>query len=248
MLQNLKLRTRMSVVFAIFAMGALAIGALGAWQIRALQGEIATVPALLDVRGAMTEWQGQTALNAGRTVAILTSEDQALGTKMAPAMKETTARISVIQKRIEEMPLSTADRERFAAIGEARKKYIAVRDDLLKLRKSGAEGAAAAFTEKFTPALKAYERAVASFVEGYAQGELDRHAAAQAASAQMLMLLAAGGVLFVVIAAALCYVLVRSIVKPVQRPCRSRTPSRAAISPSRSRSSRATRSASSSGP
>ena len=217
MIKNLKLCTRMGAVFALLALGALTIGALGGSQIWALQGEIAAVPSLLDVRGAMSEWQGQTALNAGRTVAILTSDDQALGDKLAPAMKETTARISVIQKRIEEMPLAAADRERFAAIGEARKKYIAVRDELFKLRKSGDERAATAFNEKFTPALKGYERAVASFVEGYAQAQLEKHAAAQAASARMLMMLGAGGLLFISIAAALCYVLVRSIVKPMQR-------------------------------
>ena len=156
-------------------------------------------------------------------MAILTSDDQALGEKLAPAMKETTARISVIQKRIEEMPLAAADGERFAAIGEARKKYIAVRDELFKPRKSGDERAAAAFNEKFTPALKGYERAVASFVEGYAQAQLEKHAAAQAASARMLMMLGTGGLLFISIAAALCYVLVRSIVSRCKGPSRSHT-------------------------
>jgi methyl-accepting chemotaxis protein len=220
MLSRLKIRTRMAAVFGALAAGLITIACLAVWQVNVLRTNLDSVPQLLDIRSALADWRGHTAVNAARTVAALQSEDPALGDRLAPAMKETSARISVIQKRIEEMALSPADRERFAAVGKARTAYLGARDETLKLRKAGDAGAAGAFDNKFSPALKGYETAIASFIDHYAQGQLAAHSAARDWSSQMLSIVAVAGLAFIVLAAILALLLERSITRPLSEATR----------------------------
>src|SRR5664279_3580077 len=101
MVFQMNLGTRISVVFVLLGVIAGGIATLSGREIMALRSQIDAVPALLGVRVSLADWQSQTAVNAARTVAILQSDDAALNTKLAPAMKATSAGISEVQKRIE---------------------------------------------------------------------------------------------------------------------------------------------------
>src|SRR3954447_16998462 len=165
MFSSMKLRTRIASVFAFLGVMVLIIAALSAWQITVLGRELNALTDLMNVRDSLARWQGHTSVNAARTVAALQSADTALGDRLAPSMKETSAKISTVQKTIEELSLGEQERRMFADVGEARKAYIAARDEAFKLKKSDADAAAKVFDSKFTPALKAYEGAVAAFIE-----------------------------------------------------------------------------------
>ena len=230
MLSHMKIRTRMAGIFGLLGLGIVIIALLGAWQVGVLQTNLGNVPGLLDIRAATTQWQGQTAVNAARMLAVLESDDLALFERLGPAMKETTARISAIQKRIEEMPLSAPVRERFAAVGNARKNYIEARDETLKLKKAGSPDALRASESRLKPALATYEKAVAAFVQAHAEEQLSAHAAVEQASARILRAIAAAGVALIMVAALLCALLVRSITRHARislsegRPSRLRKP------------------------
>src|SRR5689334_24555658 len=85
------------------------------------RSELAVLTDLTGVRGSLAEWQGLTAVNAARTAAALQSGDATLADRLAPAMKATSAKISDVQKKIEQLPLDATERQMFATLGEARK-------------------------------------------------------------------------------------------------------------------------------
>src|SRR5262245_3855805 len=113
MLKNLNIGRRFALAGAILSILTLILAATGYWQIASLRAQVNDIPELLEVRLAMAEWQGETAANAARTVAILRSEDAALAGVLAEDMKATSARISLLQKRIEALPLDEASKKRF---------------------------------------------------------------------------------------------------------------------------------------
>jgi len=215
MLSHMKIRTRMGAIFGLLALGVVIIALSAAWQITVLQTHLRNVPRLLDMRAATTQWQGETAVNAARMLAVLQSDDVALSERLAPQMKETSARISAIQKQIEEMPLSASVRERLAAVSSARKNYIDARDDTLKLKKAGSTDAVGTFETRLKPALATYEKAVGAFVQAYAEEQLSAHTAAERASTQILEIVAAAGLALMTLASLLCVLLVRSITRPL---------------------------------
>jgi methyl-accepting chemotaxis protein len=217
MMKSMKLGTRMATVFVVLGVMVAGIAGVGGWQIDALRAQSAEITELMGVRVLLAQWQAQTGSNAARTVAALLSADEKLGERLAPAMKEVTGKISEMQKRIEAMPLSDAERKSFAAIADARKTYIAAREETLRLKKADDAGAATQFDTRFTPALKGYEAAMAAFIDEYSRNRLQAQAAAQAASARMITIV--GGICgaFMVVAALLAYALTRSITRPLKR-------------------------------
>src|SRR5574340_556509 len=200
MLFRMNLSKRISLVFVLLGVIVAGIAALGGWQIVALRSQVDAVPERMALRMSLAGWQEQTALNAARTVAILQSNDGALADRLAPAMKDSSARISAVQKKIEALPLSEAQKKLFADVGDARKAYISSRDELLKLKRAGDPTAASGFETKFAPALKSYESAVRAFIEGYVRAQQAVHDEAQAAAGRALNILVVFAGIFVVIA------------------------------------------------
>ena len=207
------LRMRLVVAFSVLGAMVLSMAGLGAWQIYGLRDELSEVTNLLDVRAWLFEWRTQTAINAARTAASLQSADAALADRMAPALKDTSAKISEMQKRIETLPLSEEERKLFAAVGDARTVYIESRNETLKLKKTDAARAAVEVGAKFLPALKGYEGAMAGFIDAYSNNRLVARTAAQEASMRMLRILAVVCGAFVVAAAWIAYGLARSITR-----------------------------------
>jgi methyl-accepting chemotaxis protein len=128
MMKSMKLGARMAAVFAVLGAMVVGLAGLGGWQITAMRSHADGLTGLMNVRVLLTQWQAQTALNAARTAAALQSDDEKLADALAAAMKETSAKISELQKQIEALPLSAEERKAFEAVGDARKGYIASRD------------------------------------------------------------------------------------------------------------------------
>jgi methyl-accepting chemotaxis protein len=207
-----------------FALGGVALCVLAgiiAWmgyrQLDGMRVRLDAVPAAVEVRTALQQWQGETAANAARTVAILRSTDSSLGEKLAADMKATSARISELQKRIEALPLSAESRKSFEEIGVARSAYIAAREEMLKLKRERDAGADAFFNARFSPALGKYQSEVREFVEAYTADGLAEHAAAMKASEHDTLVRAATAAVFMLFAVVLVWLLLRSITKPLDR-------------------------------
>ncbi len=215
MLFRMNLSKRISLVFALLGVIVTGIAVLGGWQIIELRSQANAVTTRIAMRMSLTEWQGQTAVNAARTVAILKSSDAELNDKLAPSMKESSARISEVQKKIQALSLNETQKKLFAEVGDVRKSYIDARDELLKLKRAGDPSAAGAYDAKFIPALKAYEGAVQAFIDDYVKAQQAAHDEAQIKAGHSINALVIFGGLFVVFAAWMAYMLTRSITRPL---------------------------------
>jgi methyl-accepting chemotaxis protein len=114
------------------------------------------------------QWRGATALNLARTMAIAKSGAQpALVAYLQPQMKDTSAEISTLQKRLE-AGLSEEAAALMTEIGARRKSYIDTRDAVLALLKAQDPAGTAAVDGKLAPAAQDYVQSVnglASFLD-----------------------------------------------------------------------------------
>ncbi|MES2716708.1 MAG: HAMP domain-containing protein, partial [Pseudomonadota bacterium] len=111
-------------------------------------------------------WRGLTQANVVRVVASLTGSDPALDAAMKPAIAETTARISEIQKRVDAAATDPAERAALDTIAAARKAYIAARDGANQAKAAGdAAAAKALLADKVQPAITAYLATQQAYVD-----------------------------------------------------------------------------------
>jgi len=104
-----------------------------------------------------TRWNGLTETNAARNHAIIVSSDPAILAAFKDLVAATTTEISVLQKELEALPLTDADKVQLAKIADLRKAMIGARD---KTRAAKAEGrvdeALQVFNAQYVPAMAAY--------------------------------------------------------------------------------------------
>ena len=216
MLNNLRVGPRLIIGSAILCLLASLLAGIGYREIQKLRTQLDGVPEMVGIRVMLSDWQGNTGMNAARAVAILRSNDATLGDHLAADLKATSENISVLQKRIETLALSEESKAAFAAVGEARKGYIAAREETLKLKREKSPEATKVFDAKFFPALATYELAVQSFVDGLSTDYIRQYALARDESDQAILMLAAFTAFFLVIAAILVAFMIRSITAPVR--------------------------------
>jgi methyl-accepting chemotaxis protein len=220
MINRLKVGQRLFLGSALLCLLAASVALIGYVQIQQLHVQLDGVPDMVGTRVMLSEWQGQTSTNAARAVAILKTTDNSLGEVLAPEMRTTSDNISVLQKRIENLKMSEEAKAAFAAVGEARKAYMAAREETLALKRQKSPEAAKVFDAKFYPALAAYELAVQSFVEGLETDSIRRFAVAKEESDRAVLWLAGCTVAFLVIAMILVVMMIRSITTPVKEAVR----------------------------
>src|SRR5882672_1053363 len=189
---------------------------IGYREIQSLRTQLDAVPEMIGTRVALSEWQGATATNAARVVAILRSNDQALGELLAEDVKATSASISSLQKRIEAMPMSDDAKRSFGEVGNARAAYIAAREETIKLKREKNAEAAKLFDTKFYPALAGYELSVSTFVDDLSAKSIGELAVAREDADRGVLWLGACVALFFVVASILVWLMVRSITAPVK--------------------------------
>ncbi len=163
-----------------------------------------------------TRWMGLTETNAARTMAIALSDEATVAKAFKDAMADTSAQITQMQKRIEGLQLSDADRAAMARVADARKQMMAQRGEVNKLKAAGdLEKAAQAVHASYEPASDAYLKALADFVQlQEATAEQSRQAAAGASMDTVkLAALAVAILLLGIIVGA--YYLIRNIRQPL---------------------------------
>ncbi|WP_374673271.1 methyl-accepting chemotaxis protein [Ideonella sp.] len=99
------------------------------------------------------DWYRNITNGVFRTTAIAVSKDPALTTFFAGASAQATAQSSQLQKELDALMASDAERAVFARLGEARKTYLGARDALYAARQAGDPAAAQRIFElEFEPA------------------------------------------------------------------------------------------------
>jgi len=177
--------------------------------------DIAATAMTLRVESAI-RWAGLTETNAARTQAVIVSSDPAVDVVFKDAMAATTAQISAVQKSLEGMALSDADRAQMATIAAARKAMADARAQARQLKADGRQDEAIAFVEKtYNPASAAYLQALRDFVQMQQQAARDQQKSlgvSRAATVQWAAV--AVGVLVLAIVAG-AFLLIRSIQQPL---------------------------------
>jgi len=163
-----------------------------------------------------TRWMGLTETNAARTLAIAISTEPAVAAAFKEAMAATSREISGLQKRLESLQLSDADRAAMQRIADARKAMFEQRAQVNKLKEAGDnEKAVQHVRESYVPASDAYLKALADFVElQKTHGDAAREAAARASMDTVRMAAVGVGLLLVLIVIG-AYYLIRSIRVPL---------------------------------
>ena len=214
-LNELSLRTRLGLGFgAVLLLTALI--ALGGWlQLNQSRDAIEAMTQANARAQDTRHWQGLTSVNVARTLAIAKSgNNEAVKSHFEPLMKETSAEISTIQKRLEE---TTTDEGKalFADVAAKRKSYIDSRNAIFNLLDIEDPGAMEALDSVLMPAAQQYLAAINAYEQRQQQiaADLAESSDRRAAQAQWLLL----GLTFAClgVGAALSYMMARSVVKPL---------------------------------
>ena len=104
-----------------------------------------------------TRWAGLTETNAARTLALVLSTDAVVEQAFKGDIAATSARISELQKGLEAMALTPADREQMGRIATARKAMIDLRNQARQLKDAGSHDEAVRLAQQsYVPAVTAY--------------------------------------------------------------------------------------------
>ncbi len=162
-------------------------------------------------------WRGQTETNAVRTVAGIVSSDPVVSDTFKPEIASTTAAISEMQKELEALAASDEEKAAMARIGQTRKAYIDVRNEVSKLKSEGqAEAALGALKQRMLPAVATYLAAQQDFVKLQEQRSdaLRVQAGAERMRTVWVVSIVMGSIVLVLAAAT--WVQVRSISGPLK--------------------------------
>ncbi len=166
--------------------------------------------------GAAIRWTGLTETNAARTQALIVSSDPAVEAEFKDVITATSAQISEVQKSLEGMALSDADKAQMAKIADARKTMLDLRVKARQLKTDGkAEEAVTLIKQTYNPAVAAYLKTLRDFVE-LQQSTAQTRLAEMAASRMLTVKIAAVAVsvlLLAIIAGA--YYLIGHIQRPL---------------------------------
>ena len=161
-------------------------------------------------------WAGLTETNAARTQAMIVSSDPAVEAEFKDVIAATSAQITEVQKSLESLALSDADKAQMAKIAQARKTMIDLRGKARQLKADGkADEAVTLVKQTYNPAVAAYIKTLRDFVE-LQQSTAEARLAEMAASRMLTVKIAAVAVaalLAAIIAGA--YYLIGSIQRPL---------------------------------
>jgi methyl-accepting chemotaxis protein len=104
-----------------------------------------------------TRWNGLTETNAARNLAMIVSSDPEISATFKGPVDATTKEISEMQKQLDALPLTEADKAQLQKIGDLRKTVISTREKARAARAEGkADEAIQIRNAQFLPALASY--------------------------------------------------------------------------------------------
>ena len=216
-LQNLRLTSKLWLSVVIIVLAMLAVVGYTGYRTASDRSQSDQALDKLDKRvRAALQWSSLSQVNAARTQALMLSGDPALEAGLKPAMTDTSAQISKIQKSIEAEELTPADISLLKTIADNRKKVLSTRADALKQRTDGnLEEAAKLTKDVFQPAMDTYQQSQRDFV-ALQEKAFDDTQAIYAQRASNLVMLTGGLMLLLVLGVLFGAAwLIRSIRQPL---------------------------------
>jgi methyl-accepting chemotaxis protein len=215
---KISIATRLWLSIGGFAVVMMGVFGLVAWRSSQITHDYQVATERLGRISALSaRWAGLTETNVQRIVAAVVANDATVEHHFAPEIKATSALISGLQKEIDGLATSDAEKAQLAKVAAARDTYISARKEAVALRAKGdGEGAMAKLRGVVMPAVASYLGEQRALVD--LEQRLSVEEASIFAQARLNTVYLAGGVVaFVLAAMALGGVLlVRSIVRPLQ--------------------------------
>ncbi|PIF17171.1 MULTISPECIES: methyl-accepting chemotaxis protein [unclassified Acidovorax] len=215
--KQLRMAHKLWLAVILIVVMLVAVVGFAAYRSAKVQAQADAVSKDMEARvQAALRWSGLTETNAARTQALIVSNDPAVEAEFKDVIAATSAQISEVQKSLESMALSDADKAQMNKIAAARKTMIDLRGEARKLKSDGQQDQAVTLiNQKYNPSVAAYLAALREFV-----AQLQKNAAetqvAMAAERMLTVKIAAvavGLLLLAIIVGA--YYLIGSIQRPL---------------------------------
>jgi len=209
---------RMALVLGAVLLIAFTGSGIGYGSLRTVNAETQAMltNALVSERLA-ADWYRNITNGVNRTSAIAISTDPALAQFFTAAAAESTKQSSELQKRLDELMDTPAERALFDKLSAARKEYLSTRDAVTEAKKAGEpERAREVFDTRFQPAAAAFQAAIQAVMQDQ-RTQLDEAAKrVDVTNRNAQMALIAFGVCALLVGGALSLWLSRSITGPLR--------------------------------
>ncbi len=218
LLNRLKLGPRLTLGFVVVLMLVITISTMGWLRLSVIAHDIEETSSAQRHANDAGHWESLTALNVNRTLAIAKSGgNEDVQNYFGPKIKETSARISELQKGLEAAVKGTPSEALFADIGAKRKAYVSSRDHIFGLLDIDDPGAKEALESHLMPLAEVYLQAIRAFRDQQLAKAhaLADEAQADAKSAQYMILGLC--VLCVLVGTGFAWAVTRSVTLPLQQ-------------------------------
>ncbi len=162
-LSNMKVGTRLGTGFAIVLLLVAVIAGTGSWRLNTISMTVTTlVEKAMQKERLFSEWAASTDINGVRTIAVAESADMDSPriNQLQTTISATSARISAIQKQLENMNHNPEEDALFAQVGAQRSVYVAARNSVFDAKENSPDVAEQLIKEKLEPSLKEYVAAI----------------------------------------------------------------------------------------
>jgi len=178
-----RLRTRVLAGFALVMVLMIGASAFGVMRVALLNSRIEQmVETDMHALELSRQWAGLTEISIQRRIVTMSVDDEVFVKAFTRKSKETSARIDKVQSELDKLSKTPEADRLTGVIGEARKKYQALRDELSK-KKSAGEPIKDRVVAELIPAMEVYLEAINGYadytrkilqeVKGAAQQEAD---------------------------------------------------------------------------
>jgi methyl-accepting chemotaxis protein len=217
-LNNLKIGNRLALGFGLVLALLIAIVTVSYLRLGQIQHDMDVGLEAAERATTAAQWSDMTRLNLNRVMAIAKAGGQGpTEAYFTPLMKETTARISEIQKRVDAATDTDKGKALMKAIAEKRAAYLALRATLYeKLKQGDAAGADQLVKDGVLPASEAYLNAMSDLQrhEKDMAGARAAEGRAALAMAKVVLLVLLG--VSVVLGAGMGWLITRSVTVPLR--------------------------------
>jgi methyl-accepting chemotaxis protein len=156
-ISDTKVGTRLGGGFSILIVLVLAIAAIGTWRLRDIDTVVTRmVNEVIYKERLFSEWAANTNINGARTISVAESSNVERQKQLQARIKETSARISEIQKILNALDKTPAEAAMFEKIAAHRTVYVAAREEVFKEKTADEANAKLLVQSKLEPALDAY--------------------------------------------------------------------------------------------
>jgi methyl-accepting chemotaxis protein len=214
---NLRLATRLWLATLAIILGLLVI--IGYAAVRSA-GDRAKSTAVLNEASAkikaVNQWAALTEVNAVRSLAVAMTTDKAVVNGFKDVIAATSAQIGEIQKSVEAMPLTDADKAQMGKIAANRKAVLDLRAKGNALKADGkADELAALIESQYKPAIAVYQKSQRDFVAMQEEAYEATRIYYQLRGKELVNISMVGIVLLIVSVALGAMALIRSIRAPL---------------------------------